>query len=107
MKYLKHWCLFLFFGIFSSANAQTVQTLLDTALAKKEQLKFTEGIKLCEQAIALDSTVSDAYFYKAGFHTALINKRNAREDYANYKAAIANYTKFIARNPTHAAAVHT
>lgn len=101
MKYIY---IFLFLGICSLANAQTVQTLLDSALVKKEQLKFLEGIQLCDQAIALDSTSVDAYFYKAGFYTALINKRNAREDYTNYKAAIASYTKVIELNPTHATA---
>ncbi|WP_298510330.1 hypothetical protein [uncultured Kordia sp.] len=84
--------------------AQTTKTLLDSALVKKEQLKFTEGIALCEQAIALDSTSIDAYFYKAGFHTALINKKNASADYQNYKAAIANYSKVIELDLKHAKA---
>lgn len=101
MKYIS---LFLFLGTFSFANAQTTKTLLDSALLKKEQLKFLEGIKLCEQAIAIDSTLTEAYYYKAGFYTALINKRNAREDYNNYKAAIADYDKVIKLNPEHAEA---
>jgi len=96
MKYLY---TLIFLSVFSFANAQTTKTLLDSALVKKEQLKFHEGIKLCEQAISLDSTLIDGYFYKAGFHTALINKQNAGEDYKNYKTAIANYTKVIALNP--------
>ena len=31
---------------------------------KKTALKFTEGIEFCDQAIAKDSTLIDAYFYK-------------------------------------------
>ncbi|QHI36847.1 Lipoprotein NlpI [Kordia antarctica] len=96
--------IFFLLAAFSFANAQTTKTLLDSALVKKEQLKFLEGIKLCEQAIALDSTLTEAYFYKAGFHTALINKRNAGEDYKNYKVAIADYDKVIELNPKHAEA---
>ncbi len=101
MKYIY---VFLFISVFSFAKAQTTQTLLDSALVKKEQFKFLEGIKLCEQAIILDSTLTAAYFYKAGFHTALIKKRNAREDYTNYKAAIANYNKVIELQPKYAEA---
>ncbi|WP_420574945.1 tetratricopeptide repeat protein [Kordia sp.] len=101
MRYLY---IVLLLGIFSFANAQSAKELLESALTKKEQLKFHEGIQLCEQAIAIDSTLIDAYFYKAGFHTALINKRNAAEDYKNYKAAVANYTKVITLNPKHAQA---
>ena len=78
--------------------------MLDSTLVKKEQLKFLEGIKLCEQAIAIDSMLTEAYFYKAGFHTALINKRNARADFNNYKVAISDYNKVIELNPKHAEA---
>lgn len=98
MKYIY---VLLSFCMLSVANAQTTKGLLDKVLVKKEQQKFAEGIKLCEQAIALDSTLIDAYFYKAGFHTALINKRNASADYNNYKAAIANYSKVIQLSPKH------
>lgn len=101
---MKNRYIFFLLITFSFANAQNTKTLLDSALVKKEQLKFSEGIKLCEQVIALDSTLTEAYFYKAGFHTALINKRNAREDYANYKAAIVDYDKVIELNPKHAEA---
>ena len=99
-------CIYLLLSlcIVSFANAQTTKSSLDSALVKKEQQKFTEGIKLCEEAIALDNTSIDAYFYKAGFHTALINKRNAGTDYKNYKAAIANYSKVIELHPKHAEA---
>ncbi|WP_046756206.1 tetratricopeptide repeat protein [Kordia jejudonensis] len=96
--------IFLFSTVFFFANAQTTQTLLAHVLVKKEQSKFLEGIQLCNQVITIDSTIADAYFYKAGFHTALIQRRNAKDDYANYKAAIANYTKVISLNPTHAEA---
>lgn len=101
---MKYVYVFLFISMFSFAEAQTTQALLDSALVKKEQLKFSEGIKLCEQAITLDSTLTDAYFYKAGFHTVLIRRRNAREDYVNYKAAIANYNKVVELQPKHAEA---
>ncbi len=98
---MKQLCIFLFLGIISFSNAQNTKSLLDEALVKKEQRKFAEGIKLCKQAIAIDSTLIDAYFYKAGFHTALINKQNAGADYKNYKAAIADYSKVIELQPTH------
>ncbi len=93
--------LLLSLFIVSFANAQNTKSLLDDALVKKEQRKFAEGIKLCEQVIAIDSTLIDAYFYKAGFHTALINKQNATADYKNYKAAIADYSKVIELHPKH------
>lgn len=102
---MKYVYVFLFLNVFSFAEAQTTQALLDSALVKKEQLKFLEGIKLCEQAIAIDSTLTVAYFYKAGFHTALIRRKNAGEDYANYKAAIANYNKVIELQPKYAEAL--
>lgn len=98
---MKHTYIIILLSVFSFANAQTTKELLDSVLVKKEQQKFLEGIKLCEQAIALDSTLVDAYFYKGGFHTALINKRNARGDYGNYKAAITAYDKVIKLEPKH------
>jgi tetratricopeptide (TPR) repeat protein len=101
MKYLS---IIFAFSVFSIANAQTAQSFLDSALVKKEQLKFVEGIQLCEKAIAVDSTLIDAYFYKAGFHTALINRKSVRADFKNYKAAIANYSKVLELNPNHAIA---
>ncbi|WP_046746117.1 tetratricopeptide repeat protein [Kordia zhangzhouensis] len=91
-------------GFFSWITAQTPQMLLDSALLKKEQLKFDEGIKLCQKAIQLDSTLATAYFYKAGFHAALIKKQNARQDFQHYQAAIANYSKVITLNSTQAEA---
>ena len=93
--------LILICTAFSVINAQTAQSFLDSALVKKAELKFTEGIEFCDQAIAKDSTLIDAYFYKAGFHTALINRKSAAVDFKNYKAAIANYSKAIALNPKH------
>jgi hypothetical protein len=47
--------MIVFFRVFSLANTQTAKVLLDRALVKKEQQKFLEGIKLCDQAIVLDS----------------------------------------------------
>lgn len=96
---MKRFCLLLIIFLHVFAHAQSAQELLDSALVKKEQLKFTEGIQLCEQAIALDSTLTKAYFYKAGFHTALIQKQDARADYKHYKTAVANYTKVISKEP--------
>lgn len=101
---MKQLYIILTLSVFSVTSAQTTQAFLDSALIKKEQLKFAEGIQLCEKAIALDSTSVDAYFYKAGFHTALINKRNASADYKNYKAAIADYSKVLELQPKYAKA---
>ena len=85
----------LFFSFSLKAKGQIYSTYLDSAKVLSEQRYFKSAIDLCSKAIDLEPDSSRAYFYRAGFHVALIAKRNASSDYDHYKSAISDYSKVL------------
>ncbi len=92
--------------LYTSVNlfAQNPKAFLDSALVKSSEGDYRSAIQFCDQAIQQNDTLKLAYFYRAGFYTALISKQNAMEDYQNYKSAIADYSKVIVLDNTNAEA---
>ncbi len=85
----------------SALKGQTYESYLESAMQKSEERNFTEAVAFCTKAIALDSTLEKAYFYRAGFHVAMIARQNASADYENYKNAVADYSKVLELNDSH------
>ncbi len=97
-------CLYTFLllpGLFG----QTYQDYLNSALKKSELGDYSSAIDLCSKAIALETDSIQAYFYRAGFHVALIQKKDATADYEHYKSAISDYSRVLELDNYHAEAL--
>jgi len=84
--------------------SQTEQEYLKEALRCKANYELQEGVEACNKALAINSKSIEAYFYRASFKTAMIQKKDAKTDYINYQSAVADYTQVLQLDATYAQA---
>lgn len=97
-------CLFTFLLI-PDLYSQTYNGYLDTALKKSGQGDYASAISFCSKAIVIEEDSIRAYFYRAGFHVALIQKKDVNADYQHYKSAVADYSRVLELDSAHAQAL--